>query len=58
MLDHVQLVPSREAFFEKLDASSQPAMEEMHAFLEVFASILAEIQTFMKAHNLDDPTPV
>ena len=51
-------MPSREAFFEKLEASSQPAMEEMHAFLEVFAPILAEIEGFLKAHNLDDPTPV
>lgn len=54
----VQLVPSRESFFEKLEIDSEAGMEEMSSFLQAFSPVLKEIQTFLKAHGLDDPTPV
>lgn len=54
----LQLVPSRESFFEKLDVEGEAGMEEMNQFLKTFLPVLNEIQNFMKAHDLDDPTPV
>jgi hypothetical protein len=54
----VQLVPSRESFFEKLGVQDEATMDEMAAFLVVFSPILADIQNFLKEKGLDDPTPV
>ena len=54
----LQLVPLRESFFEKLDVEGEAGMEEMIQFLKAFLPVLNDIQTFMKAHDLDDPTPV
>lgn len=54
----LQLVPSRESFFEKLQVDGDAGMEEMETFLKAFRPVLSEIQSFMKTHDLDDPTPV
>ena len=54
----MQLVPSRESFFEKLKTEGEAGMEEMNQFLNAFLPVLNEIQGFMKSHGLDDPTPV
>ena len=54
----MQLVPSRETFFEKLEVESEEAMTKMSSFLGAFSPVLADIQAFLKSHGLDDPTPV
>ena len=54
----MQLVPSREVFFEKLEVVREESMEEMRGFLDAFAPVLSDIDTFLKSHDLDDPTPV
>ena len=54
----LQLVPSRETFFSKLGVENEQGMQDMETFLKVYRPILADIDTFLKQHGLDDPARV
>ena len=54
----MQLVPSRESFFSKLDVCDESGMKEMETFLKAYKPVLAAIQEFLKQQNLDDPARV
>lgn len=50
----------REAFFEKVEVQpgDEAAMQQLHAFCAAFGAVLADIQAFLAAGGLDDPTKV
>ncbi|KAK9836470.1 hypothetical protein WJX74_001113 [Apatococcus lobatus] len=54
----LKLVPSREAFLEKLGTPGKEMMEEMQQFIMVFGSLLAQIHKFLADKGLDDPAKV
>ena len=54
----MQLVPSREVFFEKLGTPGRGLMDEMYQFISAFSSVLAQIQEFLADRGLDDPAKV
>jgi hypothetical protein len=39
-------------------AGDAAALEEMHAFCAAFGGLLAEVQQFLAANDLDDPAKV
>ncbi|KAL4855989.1 Importin beta-like SAD2 [Chlorella vulgaris] len=53
----LKLVPSREAFFDKVGATAadDASMQHMHAFCTAFGGLLADIQRFLAENDLDDP---
>lgn len=53
-----QLVPSREAFLEKLGTPDEELYQQMGAFLDAFQPVLQDIHGFLVKHDLDDPTRV
>lgn len=54
----VQLVPSRQAFFEKFGEPGEQLMTDMKQFIDAFSPLLAQIHQFLAAHHLDFPTRV
>ncbi|PSC73205.1 pleckstrin homology domain-containing family A member 8-like [Micractinium conductrix] len=56
----LKIVPSREDFFAKVGAApnDEAAMAAMHAFCTEFGAVLAEVQAFLAANDLDDPAKV
>lgn len=54
----MQLVPSREAFLQKLGVPNEELYQEMASFLDAFQPVLQAIHTFLVQNNLDDPTKV
>ena len=54
----MQLVPSREAFLEKLGTPNEELYQQMGAFLDAFQPVLQDIHGFLVKHDLDDPTRV
>ncbi len=54
----VQLVPSREAFLEKVGTPNEELYQQMNAFLNAFEPVLRDVHKFFVEHNLDDPARV
>ena len=56
----LMLVPSREAFFEKLgcDGGAPATREAVGAYCAAFRGVLDGVQAFLQANDLDDPTKV
>ena len=54
----LQLVPSRQAFFEKFGTPGEALMDDLKRFVDAFAPILLQIHEFLVAHNLNFPTRV
>ena len=54
----VQLVPSREAFLEKLGTPHEELYQQMNAFLIAFQPVLQDVHKFFVEHDLDDPARV
>ncbi len=54
----LQLVPSREAFLEKLGTPNEELYQQMNAFLNAFQPVLQDVHKFFVEHNLDDPARV
>lgn len=54
----MQLVPSREAFLEKLGTPDEELYQQMSAFLNAFQPVLQDVHKFFVEHNLDDPARV
>lgn len=54
----LKLVPSREAFLQKLGVPNEELYQEMASFLDAFQPVLQAIHTFLVQNNLDDPTKV
>ncbi len=50
----------RETFFDKVGAApdNEAAMQQLHTFCTEFGALLAEVQEFLAANDLDDPTKV
>ena len=50
----------RESFFEKVGVApgDEAAMQQLHAFCAEFGALLAEVQAFLAANELDDPAKV
>jgi len=54
----LQLVPSREAFLEKLGTPNEELYQQMNGFLSAFQPVLQDVHKFFVEHNLDDPARV
>ena len=54
----MQLVPSRQAFFEKLGTPGQGMMEEMQQYIAAFGNLLSQIHKYLADKGLDDPAKV
>ena len=49
----VQLVPSRDTFFQALGTPGQQMQQDLHTLLEAYEPLLARIQKFLTDHDLD-----
>ena len=49
----VQLVPSRDTFFQALGTPGQQMQQDLHTLLEAYEPLLARIQRFLTDHDLD-----
>lgn len=54
----LKLVPSREAFLEKLGTPHEELYQQMNAFLIAFQPVLQDVHKFFVEHDLDDPARV
>lgn len=54
----LKLVPSREAFLEKLGSPTEELYQQMGDFLNAFQPVLQDIHGFLVKHDLDDPARV
>lgn len=55
---HVQLVPSRETFFQNVGTPGEELMEDMKQFTDKFTPLLQQIHQFLVDHDLDFKTRV
>ena len=49
----MQLVPSRDTFFQALGTPGQQMQQDLHTLLEAYEPLLARIQRFLTDHDLD-----
>jgi hypothetical protein len=49
----LQLVPSRQTFFEALGQPGEQMMRDIRGLFDAFEPILQDIQKFLTDHNLD-----
>ena len=49
----VQLVPSRDVFFQALGTPGPQMQQDLHTLLEAYEPLLARIQEFLTDHDLD-----
>ena len=56
--DDMQLVPSREAFFQALGTPGAQMQQDLLNLLEAYEPLLARIQKFLSGHGLDFATKV
>jgi hypothetical protein len=54
----MQIAPSRASFVEKVGLVTEDKYAELKAFLDAFKKVIADVDTFLKQHDLDDPTAV
>lgn len=54
----MQLVPSREGFFDKFGTPNEQLMAELKQFVDQFTPMLKQIHDFLASHDLDFPTRV
>lgn len=49
----MQLVPSRDTFFQAIGTPGQQMQQDLHTLLEAYEPLLARIQKFLTDHDLD-----
>lgn len=55
---HMQLVPSRETFFQALGTPGEQMQQDLQKLLDAYEPLLARIQKFLSEHGLDFATKV
>ncbi len=55
---HMQLVPSRESFFQALGTPGEQMQQDLQKLLDAYEPLLARIQKYLSEHGLDFATKV